>query len=375
MNRRRLTAWGLLGVLLMGLPVGAQGGRRERLKEEQAQTQAQIAQTRQTLAAVQRQAAATLAQIHRLDQQLVAQQAVVAERRRQVVLARQAVQRQRLRVARVRRTLQQDMRLLDKLLVLEEEQGPVQALAVLLGAASFSDFLTRLSYLVQLGQYEAAVVHRTQTEEVRLAQALRVLVADEQAVRAAAAEAAAQERLLAQEAAQRQQVFAQLENQGATLAAILLSLERRSRALALALTELQVEVSRTNLTDGQLTLLVDSVARAYGLDPELVFAVIRQESGGNPHAVSRAGAEGLMQLMPSTAAELGVTNPFNPAQNIRAGVAYLARMLRKFHGDLALALAAYNAGPGTVEAYGGIPPFPETRAYVANILAALGHTP
>lgn len=107
-------------------------------------------------------------------------------------------------------------------------------------------------------------------------------------------------------------------------------------------------------------------ARRHRLDPALIHSVIRAESAGDPKAVSHAGAKGLMQLMDSTAASLGLTNAFDPAQNIEGGAAYLKQLLDRY-GDIDTALAAYNAGPGTVDRHGGIPPYPETRAYVDKV--------
>ena len=108
-------------------------------------------------------------------------------------------------------------------------------------------------------------------------------------------------------------------------------------------------------------------AAAHSVRPDLVRAVIQAESGFNPLARSHKGAMGLMQLMPATAAELGVTDPYDPAQNIRGGVTYLKGLLRKYGNDEQLALAAYNAGPAAVAKYGTIPPYRETRNYVARI--------
>ncbi|WP_148863828.1 lytic transglycosylase domain-containing protein [Marinobacter fonticola] len=112
---------------------------------------------------------------------------------------------------------------------------------------------------------------------------------------------------------------------------------------------------------------IASAAERYGVDSALVRAVIHAESAFNAQALSPKGAQGLMQLMPATAQELGVKNAMVAAQNIQGGVNYLAKMLRQFNGDIGLATAAYNAGPGAVSRYGGIPPYAETKAYVERV--------
>lgn len=127
--------------------------------------------------------------------------------------------------------------------------------------------------------------------------------------------------------------------------------------------------SLSEYTDASTQQLVRYYSRLYNLDENLVYAVIKAESNFNPNAVSPAGARGLMQLMPGTAAEMGVTKIFDPAQNIAGGTQYLAKMLELFKNDTRLALAAYNAGPERVKQYGGIPPFKETQEYVRKVLA------
>jgi hypothetical protein len=121
--------------------------------------------------------------------------------------------------------------------------------------------------------------------------------------------------------------------------------------------------------------VVQKYSRQYGVDEDLVWAVIRQESGFNPGAVSPKGAMGLMQLMPGTAALLGVSDPFDVEQNVAGGVKYLEQCLDQFNQNVPMALAAYNAGPGNVVKYQGCPPFAETRNYVASILAACAGEP
>ncbi|UCE67809.1 MAG: transglycosylase SLT domain-containing protein [Candidatus Zixiibacteriota bacterium] len=116
---------------------------------------------------------------------------------------------------------------------------------------------------------------------------------------------------------------------------------------------------------------IDKAAREFGLDTSLIKAVIRQESAGDPGAVSPKGAKGLMQLIDSTAAMMGVRDPFNPVQNIMGGAKYLSMLIKKFGGDLKRALASYNAGPAAVEKYMGVPPFPETIKYVENVLSSM----
>lgn len=125
------------------------------------------------------------------------------------------------------------------------------------------------------------------------------------------------------------------------------------------------------LASSRLSSLVNQASRTYGVSPALVSAVIATESHGDPAAVSRAGAEGLMQLMPATSAQYGVFNPFDPADNVAAGTHYLADLLRRYNGDLKLALAAYNAGPGAVAVARGVPDYRETQAYVARVITAL----
>ncbi len=115
--------------------------------------------------------------------------------------------------------------------------------------------------------------------------------------------------------------------------------------------------------------IISSTSKKYRIEPSLVYAVIQVESNWNSQAVSRRGAIGLMQLMPATAQDMNITNPFNPEENIEGGVRYLRYLLDRFNGELSLTLAAYNAGPGKIEKHRGIPPITETQKYVKRVLS------
>jgi len=140
-------------------------------------------------------------------------------------------------------------------------------------------------------------------------------------------------------------------------------------------TSVQAKITQADKIQGysqpskpQLLNLVSQISQKHGVDEKLVKAVIKQESGFNTKATSHCGAMGLMQLMPATAKTLGVKNAYNPVENVDGGVRHLKWLLSKYHGNVILALAAYNAGSGAVDKYDGVPPYAETQNYVKNIL-------
>jgi soluble lytic murein transglycosylase-like protein len=119
---------------------------------------------------------------------------------------------------------------------------------------------------------------------------------------------------------------------------------------------------------GEYDSVIEQAAERYGLDPAVLHGLIQQESGFDPSAQSSAGASGLTQLMPGTASSMGVANPLNPTESIEGGARYLSQLTSRFGGNTEDALAAYNAGPGAVQQYGGIPPYAETQSYVSKVL-------
>jgi hypothetical protein len=126
--------------------------------------------------------------------------------------------------------------------------------------------------------------------------------------------------------------------------------------------------SDIKLSPADLNEMLAKAGHEHNVDMDLLASVVKAESNGNARAVSRAGAQGLMQLMPATAADLGVSDSFKPEQNVRGGSTYLDALLTRYHDNLALALAAYNAGPAAVDKYNGIPPYRETKLYVARVI-------
>jgi hypothetical protein len=150
---------------------------------------------------------------------------------------------------------------------------------------------------------------------------------------------------------------------------VLAAVRERPRSFELFRSGVGPEHRRQIVADLPYGSLIQSAAQRYRLDELLIAAVVEAESSFDANAVSPVGALGLMQVMPTTAAEYGVNDPLDPSENIDLGARYLSWLLSRFEGDLQLALAAYNAGPGAVERFEGVPPFRETRAYVGKVLS------
>jgi len=155
---------------------------------------------------------------------------------------------------------------------------------------------------------------------------------------------------------------------GATTASTTAAEPASASAFAAALQAASASASGSGSASGSYDALIEQAAARNGVDPGVLHGLIQQESGFDPSAQSSAGAMGLTQLMPGTASSLGVANPLDPAESIEGGARYLAQMLSKFGGNTEDALAAYNAGPGAVQQYGGVPPYSETQSYVQKVL-------
>jgi soluble lytic murein transglycosylase-like protein len=157
---------------------------------------------------------------------------------------------------------------------------------------------------------------------------------------------------------------------GALVAAALASQGGQSATDADGIALAQSPNAPAPMPSGEIDRLVSANAATWNVDPSLIKAIIANESGFNANATSNVGAQGLMQLMPGTASGLGVTDAYDPAQNVWGGTRYIKGLLDRFGGNMELAVAAYNAGPGAVEKYNGVPPYAETQNYVQNVLSS-----
>lgn len=371
---KTIAIWALTLALIVGssfLPRESEAGA---VTLTQAELKAQAVERAlhahdQRLALIQGQANSTLVALNALDTQLSTAQEQLSAAETSVAINQHQVATVKSALAVLVQHYQKQQSELGTFLRFNQESGDGGIVAVVLGARSFSDFVSRVFLMGQVAGFENKVLSEMAANRREQHQKELSLIALGQQLQAQEQSAQVAESKVAASATARQTLLYALRSQQTAEQAVIAQLEREKQGLLATIRQLEVEVAQGNLTPGQLQILVDGVAAAYGIDPQLVMDIIHQESGGNPNAKSSAGALGLMQLMPSTASGLGVANALNPKQNVQGGVAYFAGLLKEFHGNLALALAAYNAGPNAVKAYGGIPPYPETQNYVRNILS------
>ncbi|MCY0878256.1 MAG: transglycosylase SLT domain-containing protein [Firmicutes bacterium] len=382
------------------------------------QTVAEMNQLNRDLSAARREIGSTAAQIQATNQHILATEALLSQTQQQLSQTERALnattadyQRTVTLVRLTNDNLRHETNLLAGQLQLIEERGAVGYLDVILGARSFQDFISRAELL---GQVAAAAAHEVQQikleerayqlaernlkrETIFLSQA-RASISQHQALLQAEESLLAREKahevLLQDQAIQeastvstglreREQLMRQLEAQRSALAQGMASLKSRIHTLVSEIQQVLDQFNAGNLNRQGLYQamlpLVTPIADQWGVPPALVIAVITQESGGNASAVSSMDAIGLMQVEPGTAkniaAAVGLSPAavlqelYNPEDNVELGTYYLHLMLSLFGGNVADALAAYNAGPGAVKQYGGIPPYPQTQQYVANVMA------
>jgi soluble lytic murein transglycosylase len=328
-------------------------------KAQQAKLQAEVNQSQVLLGQV--------------DQQLTTTRQNIAATQAAILVTENRIGTVSRRLARTRAASEKQQGGLDAVLLYTQQYGPIGYLAVLLHVASFGEFVTRLGNVIEVAAFERSIVLNLNHDADLIH---HDLVLQDQAKAKYARQQATlvrQRDQQAQVANQRRQVLATLQSQQQQINSVVADEQQQGQKLWDAIQQLKAELADGQLSSSQIFSIVKSISAIYGIDPLLVMAVIREESGGNTHAVSSAGAQGLMQLMPSTAAELGVTDAFNAEQNVHGGIAYLSYLLKLFNNNIPFALAAYNAGPNAVKQYGGIPPYPETQNYVKNIMYMYQH--
>ncbi len=322
---------------------------------------------------LQQQENQTQSELNAVDGQVAAKQGMIAATQTQIARTKHEIAATSRRLAATRSSLRKERGGLDAVLLYTQQYGPFGYLAVLLRVTSFGDFVTRLGDVVEVASFERGLVQHLNRDAEAIHSDLVQLGRIDRRLSSQEATLVAQRNQLAAIASQRRQVLSQLQAEQQQVLAVKADLQAQGQKLWDAIQQIKAELADGQLSSSQILSIVESISAVYGIDPLLVMAVIREESGGNTHAISSAGAKGLMQLMPGTAAELGVTDPFNAEQNVHGGIAYLAYLLKMFNHNIPFALAAYNAGPNAVKAYGGIPPYPETQNYVKNIMYMYQH--
>jgi soluble lytic murein transglycosylase-like protein len=359
------------GLLIAAVLAGSVPAAADQL----SQYQAQEAQIEQALSSAQSQYAAAQDQYTAAHNELVQLEAAIAAVNAQIAKLDGQVSTDQKRsdqlnaqIATTQKELATDQQRSNAGLVLLQQRGTTSFLAVVLGAQSFTDFITRLEFLTRIWSSEIGLLKQTQAAKARLQRQEAALAATIRQLQAAQAQATAKRTALQAQQQSANTARLQEAQAQAEAAAAINSLTQQKNGIVAAIDNLLAQIRAGKVTWSQVTAIVGQLAQQYGIDPKLVEAVIIAESGGDSTAKSSVGAEGLMQLMPGTAAGLGVTNPYDPVQNVKGGITYLLEMLQLFHGNLELAIAAYNAGPGAVEKYGGIPPYAETQNYVREVL-------
>lgn len=252
----------------------------------------------------------------------------------------------------------------------QQTHGLVTMLSVMLQVQSFQAFVSRLSLVSQIFKAQSRTLHELASLETSIQATITQENAQKASLAADLSQVAARQAQLVVSQNKEKSLLATYDAKQQTLLAADKKLQSEQADLSKEIAQLAQDIQAGQLTYDQIYAMVSVIAVAYGIDPKLVMAVIREESGGYTTATSKVGAEGLMQLMPGTAKDWGVQDPYDPKQNLQGGIALLSYLITHYNGNIPLALAAYNAGPGAVARYGNqIPPYPETQRYVANIMA------
>ncbi len=366
--RRRWIA-GFLAAAIASAPVPVLAASLSTYQSQAQQVASQLSSAQYTYDGALQAWRAALARLYTADQQLHAAAARLADLTNQRQQAEAELQRRQAAVAAQQKVVAKDQDQAARGLVMIDKHGAVSFIGVLLGSNSFADFLTRLSYLQKVWALEVGWLTQARASEHQLQLLEQQQQAEVQRVTQLQQQAAQQLTLV--QAADNAAQVAKADADAAVARAnqVVEELVAQKSALQRKIDAILAAMRSGNVSWAQIQKDIQALANEYGIDPLLVEAVVLQESGGNSNAKSSVGAEGLMQLMPGTAAGLGVNNPYDPVQNLKGGIQYLLDMLNEFHGNVQLALAAYNAGPYAVKQYGGIPPYQETQNYVRDVLS------
>lgn len=367
MGRRWIAAFVALAVA--GAPVPCLADALSTYKAQADAVAAQLSTAQVTYSAALAAWSAALSRVKAADLALTQAANRLKDLTTQTAAAKDELARRKQAVAQQQRVVATDQAKAGQGLVMIDEHGSVSFLGVLLGASSFPDFLTRVSLLQKVWALEVGYLQQARASEHQLEVLQQQQQAEVQRITQLQQQAAQQLTVVQGAAVTAQTAKADADAAVARANSIVQNLLFQKSGLDAKINAILEALRSGTASWAQIQQDIADLAKQYGIDPLLVEAVVLQESGGNAKAQSSVGAQGLMQLMPGTAAALGVDNTFDPVQNLKGGIEYLLEMLNKYHGNVQLALAAYNAGPGSVDKYGGVPPYQETQNYVNDVLA------
>lgn len=376
---RSLPLWGgrgaalALALLVMQASAAAvptqAASKTSRLQNQLSQTLHKLQGSKATLGRLTSQTDSAVATLNEVGRKLAAASAYALARERGATAAAAEAEKARVELRRLQAIAARRRREVRVVLQSEQVAGadPLGTLAPFLSGQPLSQAVSEQSEIGMVGASNARKLQAAGQAVIAARREARQLTILAARARKEASQAARARAEVASERAREESLVSNLTLDRAHTAVVVTSLETHAAGLREAIDALLAAARSGHVSSGTLMTLVAAVAAAYHVDPALVWAVVMVESSGNTHATSSTGAQGLMQLEPGTARALGVRNSYNAKDNLMGGASYLSGLIRRYHGNLALAIAAYNMGPGAVSPNGQVPT--AARSYVESVLS------